>query len=66
MELNEIFDYLIEYGICTEEEMQLVTNINGYNEETANDIIYARSGYHDIEQYMECEDEENYNKYFNI
>ena len=64
MELNEIFDYLVEYGICTDEELRLVTDINGWNEETANDIIYARSGYHDIEQYLEYEDYENYKEYF--
>ena len=53
MELDEQFNYLIEYEICTEDEMKLVTSINGYNEESVNDILYVRTGYRDIEQYLE-------------
>lgn len=51
--INEIWDLLIEYGIATQEELQLVTCINGYNIDTMNDIIYARTAYRDIEQLME-------------
>lgn len=64
MELEEIWEYLVEMEIATEEELSLVTDINGYNEETLNDVIYARTGYHDIEQYLECEDTDTYNEYF--
>jgi len=48
-----IWDYLIEYSIATEEEIQLVTNINGYTEEQLNNIIYAKTGYRNIEQLQE-------------
>lgn len=65
MELKEMFDYLINTEIVTEEEVQLITDINGWNEETANDILYARTGYRDLEQYTEYEDTETYNEYFN-
>ena len=51
--LAEIWDYLIDYGIATEEELKLVTCINGYNEDTLNSVIYARTAYHDIEQLKE-------------
>lgn len=64
MELNEIYDYFVEYGIATEEEIQLVTDINGWNEDTFNDILFARSGYRDMEQYLMYEDEDTYNEYF--
>lgn len=64
MSLEEIFDYLVNYEICTDDELSLVTNINGWNEETANDIIWARTGYRDIEQLLEYEDKENYKLYF--
>lgn len=37
-------------GIATDDEIKLVTDINGLTEETLNDIIYARTGYHSIEQ----------------
>lgn len=65
MELNEFFEYLINAEIATEEEIQLITAINGWNEETANDILYARTGYRDLEQYTEYEDIDTYNEYFN-
>lgn len=64
MELNEIYDYFVEYGIATEEEIQLVTDINGWNEDTFNDILFARSEYRDMEQYLMYEDEDTYNEYF--
>ena len=54
-ELAKIWDYIIENGIATEEELQLVTCINGYNEEALNDVIYARTAYHSVEQIEECE-----------
>ena len=49
-----IWDYLVENLIATEEEIRLVTCINGYNEEALNDILYARTGYRDIEQFAEA------------
>ena len=53
--LNKIFDFIVECNIATEEEIQLVTNINGWNEDSLNDIIYVRSGYRNMEQYKESE-----------
>ena len=49
-EVNEVWDLLIEYGVATQEELELITCINGYNRDTLNDVIYARTGYRDIEQ----------------
>ena len=54
-DINTLWTRLEVYGIATEEEIDLVTNINGYSEETLNDILYARTGYRDIEQYEEAE-----------
>ena len=54
--LNEIYDFIVDYCIATTEEIQLVTHINGYNLKALNDIIYCRTGYHDMDQYLECED----------
>ena len=50
MGTNEIWDELISRGIATEEELQLVTDINGYSEETLYDVLYARTGYRNFEQ----------------
>ena len=52
-EKARIWDAILEHGIATEEELQLVTNINGYSVETLNDVLYARTGYHDIDQLEE-------------
>ena len=57
MKIEEIWDKILEYGIATEQELQLITDINGYNKQTLNDVIYARTSYHDMEQYIECEGE---------
>jgi hypothetical protein len=59
--LSEIWDYIELNGIATNEELQLVTCINGYNEETLNDVIYARTGYHSVDQIEECEGEDETN-----
>lgn len=55
MTKESIWDYIIENGIATEEELKLITCINGYNEESLSAVIYARTGYHDVEQLTECE-----------
>jgi len=47
---TKVWDYLLETEIATENELQLVTNINGYNEETMTDIIYSKTGYRNLEQ----------------
>lgn len=52
--LDTMWDTIKDYSIATEDELQLVTDINGYSEETLNDVIYARTGYTDLEQYLEA------------
>ena len=49
-ELDEYWEYLTGYGIATEEELQLVTSMNGYNEETLDSVLYVRTGYRSLEQ----------------
>lgn len=48
--INEVWDLLIEYGVATQEELELVTCINGYNMDTMNSVLYARTGYRNINQ----------------
>ena len=52
---NELFERIINDGIATESEIDLVTDIAGYSIEILNQIIYVRTGYRDIEQYEESE-----------
>lgn len=54
--LETLWDFILESSIATESELELITCINGYNEKTLNSVIYARTGYHDMEQLQECED----------
>lgn len=53
--VNELYDLLVDEGYFTVEELQLLTNINGYSIETLNDAIYARYGYRDFEQMRDYE-----------
>ena len=55
MNTGTIWDAIIEYGIATEKELELVTAIDGYNEDALNNVIYVRTGYNDIEQLLEEE-----------
>ena len=52
-DVNELWDELLECDLFTEEELRLLTNINGYSLETLNDAIFARYGHRDLEQMME-------------
>lgn len=53
MNTGTIWDAIVEHGIATEEELELVTAINGYNDGTLNDVIFVRTGYRNIEQLLE-------------
>tara|TARA_Y100001963_G_scaffold124549_1_gene175452 strand:- start:351 stop:527 length:177 start_codon:yes stop_codon:yes gene_type:complete len=53
--MNELWDYITEYGIATENEICLITSINGTNLNTFEDILYSRTGYRSLDQIKECE-----------
>jgi len=53
MTITEMYDTIVEQGIATFSEIELVTNINGYNKQTLNDIVYAKLGMQTLEQYLE-------------
>lgn len=44
---------LIDYGIATDEEIELVASLNGYTEETLDDIVHVRTGFIDLEEFEE-------------
>ena len=52
MTVTELWDLIIEHGIATEDELRLITDINGYSINTLNDGLNARTGYRDWEQYI--------------
>ena len=49
-EMNELWDYITECNIATEDEICLITSINGTNLETFESILYSRTGYRSLEQ----------------
>ena len=51
--VEEQWDYLTESGIATDEELQLVTCLNGYNVETMKGVLYVRTGYRNFDQLEE-------------
>ena len=47
--IEEAWDLLLEMGV-SEETLQTVTDINGYNMEAMNDILYSRFGETDFSE----------------
>lgn len=45
-------DLLLQYEIATEDELQLITNINWYSEETLLDVLYAKTWYRTRNQFQ--------------
>ena len=50
-EIWEMWDWLIDNGIATEDELKLITKMKGYNIYVLNDVLYYRTGYHNREQW---------------
>lgn len=47
---NNLWEFLVENNIATEEEVKLVTQIALFEENTLLHILYARTGFRSIEQ----------------
>ena len=47
----KIWGEIVRYKIATDEELNTVCDIYGATEITLNDVIYARTGYNDIDDY---------------
>lgn len=56
MSLEDYNNYLINNLGISEEVINCITSINGYNKNTLDSILYYYTGYRDLEQYLECED----------
>jgi hypothetical protein len=60
--VDQAYNILVDGGIATDNEIGLVTYINGYSVETMEDILYARTGYRDFDQFTgeDSEDSEDF------
>ena len=47
----EIWDTLVERELATEEALRLITKINGWSLDTMESVLYALTGYRDLEQF---------------
>ena len=59
MTLDERYDFLVEYIGISEEAIGVAIHFNGNNEKTYNELLYYATGWRSIEQYIECEMEED-------
>ena len=53
MTADRIAVELVMRNIASSEEIQLVAKINGWTIETMNDILYARTGCRNLEQFLQ-------------
>lgn len=51
----EIYKFIVDNDIASEDAVSLVVDINGMNHQTLNDVIYSRTGYRSIEDLYEDE-----------
>jgi len=54
-QIEILWDLIVNYELATESTLQLVTRLNGYTLETLEDVLYALTGYHSYDQFMENE-----------
>ena len=47
--INKMWDTLLDLGV-SEQTLQVVTDINGYNEQAMKNILYSVTGYNDFDQ----------------
>ena len=53
---EELYDYLTETQIASDNEISLVCSINGTNLDSLESILYSRTGYRTLEQIQEMEE----------
>lgn len=51
--MQKVWDFIIDNDIASEETLTIIAGINGESEETLNEVIFAVTGYKNIEEYME-------------
>lgn len=56
---EEMEQFLIDYGICTEEFLNGAICVGGFNHETLERVLFYNTGYRDFPQFIESELEED-------
>lgn len=47
--IENAWDTLLDMGV-SEQTLNIITSINGYNIETLENVLYAHAGYHSFDQ----------------
>lgn len=55
--MNQLWDVMVEYGVATAEELGLALALCGTNIQTLNQVLYIRTGYRSLEQFLAEDDE---------
>lgn len=64
MTLDEYYNYLLDTNIAEEQTLDVAIALDGYCEDTLDNVLYVLTGYREIEQYLEFEDHETYETYY--
>lgn len=64
MTLDEYYNYLLDTNIAEEQTLDVAVALDGYCEDTLDNVLYVLTGYREIEQYLEFEDPETYETYY--
>ena len=51
-QLEFLIEYMIEFGVMTQKEYELVCSINGWSYESVLDILYVRTSLRNLEQFL--------------
>ena len=51
--VSELWEFLLNYNIAMQTELELATALTGYNEDTLNNVLYIRTGNRNMEQYLQ-------------
>ena len=57
-ETERLWDTLVEYGVATDEELGLACVLCGVSEHTLLQVLYVRTGYRNVEQWLDEDEEE--------
>jgi len=44
LSVDDMYSILLDFNVATQKELNLVTSINSFNEESFYDILYVRTG----------------------
>lgn len=64
MKLDLYYDYLIDSNVVSDDTLNIITYINGYNEQVLDDVLFCVTGYRDIKSYLYYNDKETFKEYY--